>query len=425
MNAAQSLKDKVKRMADTSAAKRASKRALRAPTDLDFAIASRIGLLDASLWDAAARDGGLFLSREYLAMLEGATPANLSPRYALVTARGNGAIVPVAAIHMQIAELSAAQLRQRRLDHGGRGRLLDPLKQSLSDKIHQRLLACGNFLTYGQHGVAIGEGIDPAAAWHAVAEVLYRVRNAEKLDGGTQFSLIKDVCGEHVAAARTLENLSYRWIETEPNMVLTLDPAWKSHEDYLASLASKYRSSVRNAVMKPIEAAGCIVESLTDPAPHVERLHALYKNVQENAAVRPFELPPDYFPALLAFAGARGRVSVLRRNADEAILGFLVSLADGDTGYAYHIGFDRQTASDLPVYLRLLHAGIADGIALGVRRISFGRTALEPKAALGAKPEAFGVLVRHRQPVLNKLIKPLLMGIEHDAPPDRNPFKKS
>ncbi|HRE18205.1 MAG TPA: hypothetical protein PLW86_14245, partial [Rhodocyclaceae bacterium] len=78
-----------------------------------------------------------------------------------------------------------------------------------------------------------------------------------------------------------------------------------------------------------------------------------------------------------------------------------------------------------PIYLRLLHAGIADAIALGCRRISYGRTALEPKAALGARPEDFGVLVRHRQPVLNSLLKHVLLGIGHADAPERNPFKKT
>ena len=59
------------------------------------------------------------------------------------------------------------------------------------------------------------------------------------------------------------------------------------------------------------------------------------------------------------------------------------------------------------------------------RRISYGRTALDPKASLGAKPQPFGILLRHRHPVLNKLIKGLLLGIEHESAPERNPFKKA
>lgn len=45
--------------------------------------------------------------------------------------------------------------------------------------------------------------------------------------------------------------------------------------------------------------------------------------------------------------------------------------------------------------------------------------------ALGAEPRPFGILVRHRQPVLNKMIKRLLTGIEHEEAPDRSPFRKA
>jgi hypothetical protein len=143
-----------------------------------------------------------------------------------------------------------------------------------------------------------------------------------------------------------------------------------------------------------------------------------------NASFRPFELRPDYFAALERVAGERFRCSVLRD--DERLLGFLISIKEtNETAIAYHVGFDRDAASEAPIYLRLLHAAIADAIDLGCKRVSFGRTALEPKAALGAKPQAFAVLVRHRQPVLNKLIKRLLLGIHHEDAPERNPFKKS
>lgn len=107
------------------------------------------------------------------------------------------------------------------------------------------------------------------------------------------------------------------------------------------------------------------------------------------------------------------------------MLGFLMSVADGQTAVAYHIGFDRAAAAELPIYLRLLHAGIADAISMGCQQISYGRTALEPKAALGAKPQPFGILVRHRQPVLNKMMKRLLTGIEHEEAPERSPFNKA
>jgi hypothetical protein len=77
----------------------------------------------------------------------------------------------------------------------------------------------------------------------------------------------------------------------------------------------------------------------------------------------------------------------------------------------------------VPVYLRLLHASLARAIESGAQRVSFGRTALEPKARLGCKPEATIVWARHRHPFLNQLLQPMLKLVEHDDAPEVEPFK--
>ncbi|MDA0813904.1 MAG: GNAT family N-acetyltransferase [Verrucomicrobia bacterium] len=375
-------------------------------------------MLDKGAWDALTGNAGFFLSHGYLTALESVLPDNLTPRYALMF---DGGQRPVAAVAMQIADIGIAQIRPKKPAAAVPRKMLLPLGK-IAERATQRILTCGNLLSYGQHGIAIAPDVDPSLVWHGVAEVLYRVRNADKLRGKTHFVLIKDIHGDCTESATCLESLSYRYVATEPNMVLKIGNEWKSHDDDLASLSSKYRSNVRNSVFKPIEQADCTVEPMADVEANMARIHELYQSVQGNASFRPYVLPAAYFPALQRIAGERLRCSVLKLN--EVILGFLFTLADGDTAVAYHIGFDREAATTLPIYLRLLHAGISDAIALGCKDISFGRTALEPKAALGAKPVEFGVLVRHRQPVLNKLIKRLLLGIEHAQPPPRNPFKK-
>jgi len=98
-------------------------------------------------------------------------------------------------------------------------------------------------------------------------------------------------------------------------------------------------------------------------------------------------------------------------------------LRDGDTAVAYYIGFERRVGVGNTVYLALLHAVIDEAIRLGCRRISFGRTALEPKAGLGAKPERMWLWTRHRVPAMNVLIRRLLRVVPHGEAPDRNPFK--
>lgn len=412
------LTEKARELGKKLAERKTTRKRLRGPAHLHYAIADSITMLDASAWRAVTAQAGLFLSHDYLAGIERMLPANIAPRYALIYDDDEGERTLLAAVYMQIVDLKLAQARPAAPARGALGASLDKMAQKAS----QRVLVCGNMLSYGLHGVALAEGTDEKLVWHGVAEVLYRVRQAEKLLGKTHFIMIKDLHEPHTKSAQHLSNLSYRYVETEPNMVLALREEWKSHDDYLAGLAAKYRSSIKNAVFKPIDEAGCRLEPAGDLDAIKERLYALYKMVQVNAAFRPFELQPDYFPTLQRAAGKGFRCTLLKR--DDVILGFLISVADGDTAVAYHIGFDREAAGELPLYLRLLHAGIADALAFGSKRISLGRTALEPKAAIGAKPQTFGILLRHRQPVLNKLIKNLLLGVEHEDAPERNPFKK-
>ena len=66
---------------------------------------------------------------------------------------------------------------------------------------------------------------------------------------------------------------------------------------------------------------------------------------------------------------------------------------------------------------------VRPALALGCREISLGRTALEPKARLGARPEPFEVWVKHRAPGLSALLGGLLSAIPHAEAPERNPFK--
>ncbi|PWF48610.1 GNAT family N-acetyltransferase [Massilia glaciei] len=413
------IPEKLRSITSSLTERSSERKRLRGPANLYYAIADSIGMLDAQAWKNLGDASGFFMSHAYLKALEHVLPTNLSPRYAMIYSGEGADRVAVAALYMQIAEISLAQARPEK---NCADAVATPLEQ-FAQKAKQRVLTCGNLLTFGQHGIAFAQGVDPKLAWHGVAEVLYRVRQAEKLAGKTQFIMIKDLHAPFLEQAAHLENLSYRYVETEPNMLLTLDAGWKNHDDYLASLASKYRTKVRNAIFKTMEEAGCTVEHVSDLAAIQDQIHLLYKAVQVNADFRPIELQPHYFPALQKVAGERFRCSVVKRK--DALLGFLISVADGDTSIAYHIGFDRAAAAELPIYLRLLHAGIADAIGMGCKSISYGRTALEPKASLGAKPQTFGVMVRHTQPILNKAIKHFLLNIDHDDAPERSPFKKA
>lgn len=285
--------------------------------------------------------------------------------------------------------------------------------------LEARVIVCGNLLSWGQHAVAFAPGVDPAEVWPGVAEALYRVRRAEHLSGRTDFVMIKDLRADD-APASALERFSYRPVATDPNMVLEFAPSWKTFGNYLAGLHSKYR---KNAVRvgKDLEAAGVRLEPLADLSRDAARLHALYLQVHDAAAVRPVTISPDYLPALSAAFGSDLRCTVARRGGE--ILGFVTTLKDGEEAIGYYIGFDRSKKDELPLYFGLLQSTIADALALGCRRLSLGRTALEPKAKLGALPVPTRIWLRHAAAPVNLLIKSLLGSVPHGEAPERNPFK--
>ena len=397
----------IKKLAQKAGKLRADHRERHRPTGFGFALSDSIDYLNASDWDRITSSSTVFLSRDYLRALESAGPENSRQRYALIY-RGKEA---VAAVSAQSVSVSAAAVPNSELRR--------PIRASLQ-RIEQNVLVCGNLLSWGCHGMAFAPSENPEVLWPALAEALYRIRRADKLHSGTDLILIKDVEGPMMPGAGALRRISYRPLETEPNMVLTLSPQWKSFDDYLGALSSSYRKTARHTI-EAIKTAGCVVESMSNIDECSKQLHALYLQVHDRQKMRLVKLHPQFLPTLAATFKDGFRCTVLRRG--EEMLGFVTTLKDGDVAVGYYIGFDTKTNKEIPVYFRLLQAVVDDAIQLGCRKISFGRTALEPKARLGAKPESLHVWVRHRVPALNLLVRGLMQSIPHEEAPERSPFK--
>jgi hypothetical protein len=385
------------------------------PSGMHAAIADRVAFLNPDHWDQLTKNASFFVSRPYRELLEAHAPDGMQQRYALVYRNGK----PIVALAAQVLEVTGSQLANLPESR---------LRKKALEQFTARMLVCGSLVSSGFHGLAFAADEPADVLWHGVAEALYRIRRADHLHGAIEYVMIKDLDEALSGQALPLRDFSYRPMQTDPEMAMPVRPHWKTFDDYLADLNASYRSKAKKTI-KAVEQAGYRVERNVDAGAHDARLNALYREVEGRAATRLSALPAGYFGALAKLAGPdRFRCNIIVKDKstnDTDIAGFITTIKDGDRALGYYVGLDYAVNAKVPLYLRLLQTLIEDGIELRCTELSFGRTAMEPKAALGATARASHVWLRHRVPVVNAVLREVFTRVEPDAAPERKPFKEA
>ena len=383
------------------------------PSPFAFRVEERLADCGIDLWGRVTRDAPLFMSAPFLQALEEGLPDTLTPRYGVLTHNG----VPVAVLVGQIVALRADRLPPASADES-RPRIL----QSVVSRLQARVFLWGNFLGWGYSGIAFAPGVDKDSLWPRLAEAIDVAHERDEGIASAGMQLVMDLSADEAAGARHLEEHRFRRMDAEPDMVLALDPGWKTFEDYRGALKSKYRKASIE-MDRELAAGGCAIGKLADVESHAQELIDLHLQVHEQSVNRFVTLRREFIPALARRLGDRFLCTVVRR--ETRILGFITTLLDGDTALAYVVGHDVQENRELPIYLRLLQTAIEDGLAHGCKRVTYGRTALEPKARLGAVAVPLTVYGRHKNAIIGPLVTPLLQQMAPTAgPPLRSPFKE-
>lgn len=373
------------------------------PRRVQFALAERLEQLDADTWSTLTAKASVFLQRPFLTALERACPDNLSPRYALMSRDGQ----PLAALVLQLVRLRGSHAVASTSALGSMAQLVD-----------ERALVLGNLAAWGETGLVLAPGADPALVWAEALTLVDRLRRFEKLEGAVNVSFVKDAA--QVEEEPALRKLGYQRAPSGPDMQLVVEPSWGDLEGYLASLAAKRRRAVRKT-FEELEAKGYGARqlSLEELRANAPRLEALYGQVWANAEVRPVKLSGDFFVELKAQLGEDCAVLGLEREGQLDAFG--VCLRSQDTCVGYYLGFDK--AVEAPLYLRLLVGILEQALAWRSARASLGRTAEEPKARLGAVPVAPQLWVKHRAPPLNWAVGAILGALEAPEVPTHRVFR--
>jgi len=248
-----------------------------------------------------------------------------------------------------------------------------PPHQRSANDCSLRAISCPGDFT----AAPFAPGEDPASLWPGIAEALYRIAPRRTTRRPDQFRPVKDFApgkwGEEA-----LRRFSYRPMETEPNMVLNIDPPGAGYDDYLAALDAKYRRNARDQAKKLLN-GGCSTERLED-------LHAWGERAASNStspSIRMLLSGWSLCPAASCRLSAARPAMISGADVIRGLMNCSASsrrFRDGMLPWRTLSGLIApQPSPACPFICGCSTPTIGDAIDWGCKRLSLGRTALDPK----------------------------------------------
>ncbi|MEL7162804.1 MAG: hypothetical protein AAFN92_18750, partial [Bacteroidota bacterium] len=300
----------------------------------------------------------------------------------------------------------------------------------------------GQFLTSGTYA---NDGLRQLTAPEA-AYVLPAVADTLMACGrGYAAVLYKDLFPDLHPAVRELQQQGGYLLPVDPVMELKLDSSWNSLDDYLTTLTSKYRVRYRRARGK-LTGLRRRRLSIADVERYRETLYELYRNTSSGADFNAAELSPAYFPWLVRVGAGqpqlvatahslRGPLDIdpaygktyLHGYFNEAneLVGFTSAIPNGSVLHAHYLGLRDEYKFSHHLYHNMLFDLLESGITGKFNTLDYGRTALEIKSSVGARPVDYACLLQARNGLINRLIPiftPAVYRAQEWQP--RNPFKQ-
>jgi hypothetical protein len=199
-----------------------------------------------------------------------------------------------------------------------------------------------------------------------------------------------------------------------------VDLPYDSFDAYLGAMRAQYRRRAQQTLKR---SAHLEVQHLKDFSHLADELARLWRSIYERATeIRREILTPEYFRAMSPIPGSS---VLLTCRPDGSIASFALLVDDGPWLSFLQCGFEQQSRREV-AYFRLLYEIVRFAIEAGYEQVDLGITTLQPKFDVGAVPITLYAWLKHRNPVIQKLLLGLARGPLR--PPDlepRNVFKEA
>ncbi|TND01568.1 MAG: hypothetical protein FD123_4228 [Bacteroidetes bacterium] len=390
--------------------------------NLDVQLEPHFASIDSAEWNKLVPADNFFMQEKYLAGLEKTAAPNLRFHYAVVRKNEKpvlAAVFQVIHIDREMMSEILAPLASSKKYVGFIAGWREWIKKG-SDNLTMQVLVSGNNFVSGEYGLCCATNMEPAAAFDTLAGIVRVILKHDRDQGLISTILVKDYYGKNAPSARRLKRARYHEFLVEPEMIVDIDPAWKTFEGYQEAMSKKYRNRLKTTIRK----TGAVSRknfTFADIVRHQPRIMELYLAVHNKAKFRLAALTPEYFAEMKKTFSDRFRFTAYY--LENELIGFRTSFDTGRDIEAHFIGIDYARNAELGIYQLMLYDYVREGIEKGADRVFLGRTASEIKSSVGARAHDLTCFIRHRNSFSNQIIRPFIDYLRPSEWIPRNPFK--
>lgn len=365
-------------------------------------------------WDNLAKNN-IFLSKDYLKILEFSAPSNMSCNFIGLFYNNNLAGIAIS----QFIDLSRVD------SFGERDHLLKSKFRNLVFKrFVSNVLILGNNMLTGQNSFCFGNDLPAKKGVLLLNEAANELKKTFSKKGNQiHLTIFKDFYDTNLVNFKHLDFKSFFRFSTQPNMIFQVEKNWDTFDNYLESKSKKYRDQYKRA-RKKAEGITKRKLSLEEIQNHQLRIHQLYMNVARNAPFNTFHLPLNHFHFFKETL--KDKFLFYGYFNNNKLIGFNTLIKNGADIDTYFLGYDEKCQREKMLYLNMLYDMINYCINKKFSRIIFARTALEIKSSVGAKAIPMFGLIKHNNPLINLLVPKSFGFFEPEIQwKQRNPFIKN
>ena len=363
-------------------------------------------------WNQIATENK-FLQTAYLSVLEESAPTNMECFY-----------IGIFEDHKHIGVALAQYLNLNKLESfGERDKCFKTaIRNFVFKNFASHVLFMGNNMITGQNGYAFSKEMNFETISKINLNCALELTNYFKKQSiKIHIVSFKDFYKECAVELKKFSFNPFYEFSTQPNMILKLQNDWKTNEDYIGALTKKYRDQFKRSQKKceGIEIRELDLEEIENLE---SRIYELYHFVAKHAPFNTFFLAKNHFTSFKR--QLKEQFVIVGYFLDEKLVGFHTLLLNGNVLETYFLGYDEQVQKEKMLYLNMLYNMTFYAIQNQFKKIIFGRTALEIKSSIGAKPITMSGFLYHKNKWINKYIDKIFKNLEPELVwQQRHPFK--